>query len=142
MGAVLGGPKEMWKNDSKPMVPLVVLGLLITVYALRRGGATVSCVPLSKPTDYAFLKTSVSGVSELPAFRELDRSARIRAVLDNVLSTPSVSDFLDRLSSLGELPRPGVPKINEVVPLSVGEQEYGKSSKEWNDFLLGRGDRD
>lgn len=120
IGAVLDGPKNLWKNNSGALVSLVVLAL--AVYVLRQGGTAVSWIAPSKPTDYTPPETPAADISELSTrLQTLERalyefnadSRHSHRRIENDL-TKTVSDFLDKLSALDKRLTADVSKISEA----------------------------
>ena len=120
LGTVLGGPKNLWKNNSGTLVSLVVLTLAI--YILRQGGVPAPWITPQKPAEYAPPETPAADVSELSArLQALERalyelgadSRHSRQRIESDL-TKSVTDFSDRLSALDKRLTVDVSKINEA----------------------------
>ena len=120
LGAVLDGPRNLWKSNSGALVSIVVL--ILAVYVLRQGGITVSWITPSKPIDYTPPGTPAADVSELSSrLQALERalyefggdSRHSQRRIENDL-TKSVSDFLDKLSALDKRLTADVSKINEA----------------------------
>ena len=120
LGTVLDGPKNLWKNNTGPLVALVVLTL--AVYLFRQGGMTISWTAPSKPGDYTPPGIPAADVSELSTrLQTLERalyefgadSRHSQRRIENDL-TKSVSGFLDKLSALDKRLTSDVSKINEA----------------------------
>ena len=120
IGAVLDGPKKLWKNNSGVFVSLVVLALAL--YVLRQSGAAISWTAPSKLADYTPPETPAADIPELSARLQTLERALYESNADSRHSqrrietdlTNSVSDFLDRLSALDKRLTADVSKISEA----------------------------
>ena len=119
LGAVLEGPKNLWRNNSGALVSFVVLAL--AVYFLRQGG-TISWIAPSNPADYTPPEAPAADVSEISSrLQALERamyefgtdSRHSQRRIENDL-TKSVSDFSDRLSAFDKRLTTDMSKINEA----------------------------
>jgi len=117
---LLGGSKDLWKNNRGGLVSFAVL--ILAVYVLRQGGIAISWITPSKPTDYTPPETPVADVSELSTrLQALERalydfgadSRHSQRRIENDF-TKSISDFLDKLTALDKRLTADVSKINEA----------------------------
>ena len=120
LGTILDGPKNLWKNYSGALISLVLLAL--AVYVLRQGGITAPRISPSKPADYTPPETPAADISELSvrlqtlerALYEFNADSRHSQRRIESDLTKSVSDFLDKLSSLDKRLTADVSKISEA----------------------------